>query len=98
MVCLLPFVLHDLRAEVERRLQAIAHVTRKLEAVSGSVETLLMAMSETGAACDSFHRRYDELVEHRTLYEAIDRLPAEIRRLHAGVRDRFGRHEPIAIP
>jgi len=96
--CLGPYDLHKLRAEVERRLQAIAHITRKLEAVSGAVEALLTAISETGAACDRFHRRYDELAEHRTLCEAIDRLSAEIRRLHAMVRDRFGRHEAIAIP
>jgi hypothetical protein len=90
--------LHKLRAEVERRLQAIAHVTRKLEAVSGPVEALLTAISEIGAACDRFHGRYAVLEDHKTLCEATDRLSADARRLHAMVRDRFGRHEAVVIP
>jgi len=96
--CLSPYDTGKLRAEVERRLQAIAHVTRKLEAVSGSVEALLTAISEAGAACEKFHGRYDKLEEYRTLCEAIDRLSAEIRRMYAMVRDRLGRYEAVVIP
>ena len=95
--CLSPYDLHKLRAEVDRRLQAIAHITRKLDVVSGAMDALLTAIAETDTACDRFHRRYDGLEEHRTLCEAINRLAMEVRRLHAMVRDRFGRHEAVVI-
>jgi hypothetical protein len=96
--CLTAYDLDKLRAEVEQRLQAIAQVTKKLEAGSDSVGGLLTAISETNAACDKFHRRYDKLEEHKKLCEAIDLLSAKIRTSHAAVRDRLSRHETVAIP
>jgi recombinational DNA repair ATPase RecF len=96
--CLTAYDLEKLRAEVEQRLQAIAHVAKKLETESVSVEALLTAISETNTACDKFHRRYDKLEEHRKLCETIDLLSAKIRTSHTMVRDRFSRHETVAIP
>jgi CCR4-NOT transcriptional regulation complex NOT5 subunit len=95
--CLTAYDLEKLRAEVEQRLQAIAHVTKKLEAESLSIEALLTAISETNAACDKFHRRYEKLEEHKKLCQQIGLLSARIRTSHATVRDRFSRHETVAI-
>ena len=96
--CLTTYDLNTLRAEVEQRLQGIAHVTRKLEAASVSVEDLLAAMSALGVVCERFHKRYDELVEYKRMFEAIDAFSGRIRALHATARDRFGRHETVTVP
>jgi AAA domain len=96
--CLTAYDLNKLRGEVEQRLQAVAHVMKTLEAESGSVEGLLTAISETNAACDKFHKRYDKLEEHKKLCEAIDLLSDKIRRSHTAVRDRFVQRETVAVP
>jgi len=96
--CLTAYDLHKLRAEVEQRLQAIAHVTKKLEAGSNFVEGVLTAISETNAACDRFHRRYDKLADHKKLCEAIELLSAKLRMSHAVVRGRLAKYEPVVIP
>jgi len=96
--CLTGYDLSKLRAEVQQRLQAIAHVTKKLEAASDIVEGLLTAISDTNAACDKFHMRYDKLGDHKKFCEAIELLSSKIRASHALVRDRLARNEPVVIP
>ena len=90
--------LGKLRVEVEARLQAIAHVKRRLEEVAESVDALLASMLEVTQICETLDSRYQKLAAHRALFKTAKTLSTLLGVAHSELASRFARNEKVVIP